>query len=156
MTSTPDPFSAPPPEGSQPAWGPAPGWDAAPPPQPGYGTPPQSWGPDGPPARPGEETVWAVLAHLSFFVVAVLGPLVIYLIKKDDSPFSRHHAAEALNFHLTLTIAAIVSALLVIVLIGILLLLAVAVFGVVCTVIAAVKAGQGRPYRYPLTFHFVS
>jgi uncharacterized Tic20 family protein len=97
-----------------------------------------------------------VLTHLSYFVLGLVAPLVVYLVKKDTSPFVRQHAAEALNFHLTLTLAVIVSALLVLLLIGILLLFVVLIGGAVLAIVAAVAAGKGETYRYPLTIRFVS
>ena len=118
--------------------------------QPGYGGAPYGQGP-----RP-EDTVWSVLAHLSIFVFALLGPLVLYLVFKDTSPMTRHHAAEALNFHLTLLIASIVATVLVVVLIGFVLLLALFVYSIVLAIVAAVAAGNRQPYRYPLTIRFVS
>ena len=109
----------------------------------------------GPQGRP-EDTTWAVLAHLSIFVFGLIGPLVIYLIYKDQSPFTRHHAAEALNFHITLTIASFVSAILMLLVIGFFMIFAVFVFGMVMGVIAAVAAGKRESYRYPLTIRFVN
>ena len=103
-----------------------------------------------------EDTTWSILAHLSIFVLGLIGPLVIYLIYKDTSPFTRHHAAEALNFHLTLLIATLVSFVLIFVVIGFVLLPAVIVAGWVLGVIAAVAAGNRTLYRYPLTIRFVS
>jgi hypothetical protein len=142
---------APPPgwEQQQPqGWGPPPAWQ-----QPGQwsGAPAPSGGPTS-----SEDTTWAVLVHLSIFVLSLLGPLVIYLVKKDSSPFVRQHAAEALNFHITLLIAGIVSTVLVLVLIGILLLLALLVVGAVFAIIAAIAASKGQPYRYPMTLRLVS
>ncbi|MDT7570359.1 MAG: hypothetical protein QOE05_533 [Actinomycetota bacterium] len=116
---------------------------------PGWNAPPSGWQP------PAEDTTWAVLAHLSFFALGLIAPLVIYLVKKDESPFSRHHAAEALNFHITLAIAGIVSAVLILVLIGILLLVVVFIGGAVLSVVAALAAGRREWYRYPLTIRFV-
>jgi len=113
---------------------------------------PMGYGPQG---RP-EDTTVAVLSHLSIFVLGLIGPLVAYLVYKDQSPFTRHHAAEALNFHITLTIAMFVSAILTLVLIGIFMLFAVFIFGMVMGVIAAVAAGKREPYRYPMTIRFVS
>jgi hypothetical protein len=118
-----------------------PTWDAPPP---GWGGQPQS-----------EDTVWAVLAHLSIFVFALLGPLVIYLVKRDTSPFTRYHAAEALNFHITLTIATVISAILVLVLIGLFLLAVIWIAGIVLGILAAIAAGKGQTYRYPFTLRFV-
>ena len=113
---------------------------------------PPAWGP--PPQ--GEDTLWAVLAHLSVFAFPFLGPLVIYLVKRDESPFTRQHAAEALNFHITVLIASIVSAVLMLVLIGFLLLAVVVIGSMVLGIVAAVAAGRGQPYRYPLTLRLVS
>ena len=144
------------PQYGQPGYGQPPGYG------PGYGAP--AYGPAGygqPPAQGGpvrpEDVTWAVLGHLSIFVgLALVGPLIAYLVQKDASPFVRHHAAEALNFHITLTIAMIVSAVLMLLLVGFLLLIALFVVGAVLAIVAAVAAGNRQSYRYPLTIHFVS
>ena len=106
---------------------------------------------------PQEDTTLSVLVHLSWFAFGFLGPLVVFLISKDDpaKPMTRHHAAQALNFHLTLLIGFVVSAVLVLVLIGLLLLLVLFVYGTVLSITAAVAAGRREPYRYPLTIQFV-
>lgn len=96
-----------------------------------------------------------MLAHLSIFAFAFIAPLVIYLVKKDESPFTRHHAAEALNFHITLAIAVIVSFILIFVLVGIFLLIGLVIAGPVLGIIAALAAGRREAYRYPLTIRFV-
>lgn len=104
----------------------------------------------------------AVLCHLLTFCGYVIpfgnivGPLIIFLIKKDQSPFIREHAVEALNFQISLTLYAIISAVLVIIVVGFLLLAAVAIVGVVFTIIAAISASEGKTYRYPLTIRLVS
>lgn len=103
-----------------------------------------------------DDSIWAILAHLSIFAFPLLGPLVIYLVKRDTSPFVRQHAAEALNFHITLAIASFVSAILVLVLIGILLLIAISIGGVVLAIVAAITANNRQPYRYPMTWHLIS
>lgn len=138
-----------------------------------YGSPPPGWGPPpGPPPQPwqgqggwqahpgapvaGDDTTWALLAHLSYFVLGLIGPLVIYLVKKDTSPFVRGHAAEALNFHITLTIAVFASFLLMIVIIGFVLLPLIVIAGAVYAVLAAIAANRGQAYRYPLTLRLVS
>lgn len=125
-----------------------------------------------PPAAPGnardDSRNFALAAHLSallsLFVLGFVfvGPLVVYLIKKDD-PFVRAHSAEALNFNLSVMLYAIILAvvglLLVIVVVGVLvwlLWIPLAVAWLVLVVIAAVKAGQGEAYRYPLTIRFVN
>jgi uncharacterized Tic20 family protein len=125
-----------------------------------------------PPASPqnarDDSRNFALAAHLSallsiFFVgFSFIGPLVIYLAKKDD-PFVRGHAAEALNFNLSFLLYAvilgIVGVILLIVLVGILVLLALLPLGLLWLVlicVAAAKAGSGQTYRYPLTIRFVN
>ncbi len=98
-----------------------------------------------------------MLAQLSIFAFGLIGPLVLFLVVKDDpgKQFTRHHALEALNFHITLAIAGVVSAILVIVLIGILMLAALGVAGVVLGIVAAVAASRRESYRYPFTLRLV-
>ncbi|HUR51287.1 MAG TPA: DUF4870 domain-containing protein [Mycobacteriales bacterium] len=113
--------------------------------------PPQAYGP------PQEDVTLSVLVHLSLFAFGLIGPLVVFLITRDDpqKPMTRHHAAEALNFHLTLLIAGIVSLLLVLVLIGLVMLLVLGIWATVLAIVAAVAAGRREPYRYPLTIRVV-
>jgi uncharacterized Tic20 family protein len=111
---------------------------------------------------------WAMFAHLSAFLAALvglsfLGPLVIYLVKKDESPFVADQAREALNFNLSVLIyglaLGIATFVLFIVLIGLLLipvLIALGIAWIVLTIVAAVKANNGEAYRYPLTIRMVS
>ena len=108
------------------------------------------------PAGPvGDDKTLAILAHVLTLIAGFLAPLIIYLVKKDDSPYVRHHAAQALNFQLSIIIYAIVSFILILVLIGILLLLALGVGAFVLTIVAAIKASNGEWYRYPLAIPFV-
>lgn len=109
---------------------------------------------------------FALAAHLSallslFIGFPFVGPLVIYLVKRDD-PFVRAHAAEALNFNLSVMLYGIalfvVGLILLIVIVGVLvwlLLIPLGIAWLVFVIIAAVKAGQGEAYRYPLTIRFV-
>jgi uncharacterized protein len=103
----------------------------------------------------GEEKGWALGAHLSALVAQFIGPLLIFLIQGPKSPFVRAHAAEALNFNLTVTIYFVASLVLMLVLVGFVTMLAAMVLWFVCTIIATVKAGNGEGYRYPLTIRFV-
>lgn len=105
-----------------------------------------------------QERQWALFAHLSAllgFIIPfgnVIGPLVIWQIKKADMPFVDEQGKEALNFQITVTVAALASILLMLLFIGFLLLPLVAIAALVLTVIAAVKANGGEHYRYPLTW----
>lgn len=110
-----------------------------------------------------EERNWGMLAHilaLSGYLFIpfgnVIAPLVIYLMKKDQSPFVADQARESLNFQISMTIYMIVAGILIIVLVGILLLGALYLAGIVLTILASLKASNGVAYRYPLTLRFVS
>lgn len=98
----------------------------------------------------------AMLIHVTGIFTGFVGPLIIWLIKKDESAFVDRHGKTALNFFITLTIAAFVSVILIIVLIGLLLLLAVMVVGIVFPIMAAIKANNGEEYTYPLSIKFLS
>lgn len=102
-----------------------------------------------------DEKTLALLAHIITLVSSFLGPLIIYLIKKDDSKFVAEHAKESLNFQITMALAAIVSAILIIVLIGILLLWLVSIATVVLVIIATIKASEGKQYRYPFCIRLI-
>jgi uncharacterized Tic20 family protein len=124
---------------------------------PGYG--------GGPPELPPlsqDERNWGMLSHLAAlagFVIPfgnIVGPLVVWLIKKDQMPFVDDQGKESLNFQISVTIYMIVSLVLVFVLIGILLLIAVVIFSLVMLIVAAVKANSGEAYRYPLCIRFLS
>ena len=97
----------------------------------------------------------AILAEALGIITGFLGPLVIYLINGDKDPYVRHHASEALNFHLTMLIAFIVSAVLLIVLIGIVLLPIVAIMSLVFSILGTIAASKGEWYRYPISIRMV-
>ncbi len=108
-----------------------------------------------------EDRNWGLIAHLSSLsgliipLGSVLGPLIVYLVKKDQSAFGTDCAKEALNFNITVVIAAIVCAILWLVFVGILLSVALFFVWLVLTIIAAVRASEGTSYRYPATIRFV-
>ena len=110
---------------------------------------------------------WAMLAHLSALsalvtgVGSIIGPLVVWLIKKDEYPFVNDQGKEALNFHLTMLIAYVALGLLTCVTIGfgalltVPLMIVVAIFEMVFSIVAGVQANQGVAYRYPLTIRMI-
>ncbi len=102
-----------------------------------------------------EDRIWALLAHLSFFVLTLIGPLIIWLIKKDDSPFVEDQAKEALNFQLSVMLVTLGLGLLFWLVIPMFLIPIVAIGSLVFTVLAAVQAGQGIAYRYPLNIRMI-
>jgi len=108
-----------------------------------------------------DEKNWGMFCHLASFVGVIIpfgniiGPLVIWVMKKDEYPFVDDQGKESLNFQITMVIAYIVCFLLTFVVIGIFLFFIVAIFALVVTIIAIVKSSQGVVYRYPLTIRFI-
>ena len=109
------------------------------------------------------ERNWAVAAHLSGLSLYlgipfgnILGPLVVWLIKKDESPYAEQQAKEALNFQISLTIYGIVAALLAFVFIGFLLIPVLFVLQIVLTIVATIRVSEGKAYEYPLTIRLIS
>jgi uncharacterized protein len=115
------------------------------------------------PAPTESERTWGMLAHLSAFIGlvipllgSVLGPLAVWIARRDTSAFVAAHAREALNFNITVLLAAIACMLLMLVFVGFLLGTALFVAWLVMTLIAAIKASEGESYRYPISLRFVS
>jgi len=97
----------------------------------------------------------AMFAHLSPLFLGILGPLLIWLLKKDDDPFIDEQGKEALNFHISVMIYAAACIPLVFIFIGIFALLAVGIGSLVLAIIAGIKANEGEHYRYPLTIRLI-
>lgn len=143
-----------------------------------------------PPPNPGEvsesERHWAAIAHMGALILAlltswmagvagVIGAGVVYLIKRDDSPFVAAHAKEAINFNLSMLLYVVAAIIIGVVLLGVtvltlgigilltapaglvllLALAALAVMWLVCGILATIKAYQGEAYRYPLTIRLL-
>ncbi|MCW1921672.1 DUF4870 domain-containing protein [Luteolibacter arcticus] len=116
-----------------------------------------------------EERTWALVAHLSALTGlftgfgAIVGPLIVWLIKKDTMPYAAAEAKEALNFNISwflwTIILSAVAFVLSFVLIGFLLWPLVFLLGIawlILCIVAGVQANDGRGYRYPLTVRFIS
>jgi len=108
-----------------------------------------------------EERMWAMIVHLSaligFFIPLgnVLGPLIIWLWKREEGAYFDAHGKEALNFNISVTIYAAISSLLLIVFIGALLLVALFLFWIIFIILAAVRINEGKVFQYPLIFRFI-
>jgi uncharacterized Tic20 family protein len=102
-----------------------------------------------------DEKTMAILSHVLTLVSSFLAPLIIYLIKKDDSPYAAEHAKESLNFQITMAILFIVSFILVFILIGILLIWLLSIANLVLVIIATIKASENKMYRYPINFRLI-
>ena len=109
-----------------------------------------------------DEKTWGMLAHLSAlagFVIpfgSIIGPLIVWLMKKDEMPFVNDQGREALNFQITVGIGFIICFVLMFVLIGIPLMFALVIFTLVMTIIAAVEANKGNSYRYPFALRLIT
>ncbi|MCJ7841154.1 DUF4870 domain-containing protein [Lederbergia sp. NSJ-179] len=101
------------------------------------------------------DRVLAAVIYIISFLTAFIGPLVIWLIKKDESAFIDYHGKEYMNFFISYAVYGIVASILMFVLIGFILAPIVAVAGTVFTIIAAVKAYDGQAYRIPLIFRII-
>ncbi len=103
----------------------------------------------------GEERTMAILSHILNLVAPLIAPLVIYLIKKDESAYVAEHAKESLNFQITMAICFMISTILTIVIIGAFLLVILGFLSLVLVIIATVKANDNKMYRYPINFRFI-
>jgi uncharacterized Tic20 family protein len=97
----------------------------------------------------------AMLCHLLAIFTGFLGPLIIWLIKKDETPFVDDQGKEALNFQLTVLIAMVVSGFLFVICIGPFVMMGVGIANLVFCILAAVKTSKGEAYRYPVNIRFI-
>ncbi|MFZ9991530.1 MAG: DUF4870 domain-containing protein, partial [Opitutales bacterium] len=86
---------------------------------------------------------------------SLIGPLIVWLIKKDESTFIDKQGRELLNFQISLLIYFLVSFVLCLVIIGFVLVGVLAIASLILTIIGLVKATEGKIYRYPLTIRML-
>ena len=100
-----------------------------------------------------DEKTMAILSHVLTFVAPILAPLIIYIIKKNESEFVAYHAKESFNFQLTfvLIILALVFTVLGIIFLGWI----VGIYSVVLVIMATVRASEGKLYKYPFSIKFI-
>jgi uncharacterized protein len=119
---------------------------------------------DQPPAAspaPSQSKTWDMLCHLSAlagFIIPfgnIIGPVLVWQIKKNEFPSVDVHGKESVNFQISVVIYAFIGFLLTFVLIGIPLLVLLALGSLVLIVIASIKANNGEAYRYPATIRFL-
>lgn len=109
-----------------------------------------------------DSRMWGMLCHLAALVGFIgipigniLGPLVVWLIKREGNPFVDANGKESLNFQISMTIYGFVAGILVFVLIGIPLLILLVLADLILLIVAAMKANGGESYRYPATIRFI-
>lgn len=108
-----------------------------------------------------EERTYGMVSHFASFAGfiipfgSVLGPLIVWQMKKNESEYVDYHGKEALNFQLTMMIAFFIAFVLIFVLIGIPLVIGLAIFDFIMVIIAGIKANDGVHFRYPLSIRFI-
>lgn len=134
--------------------------------------PPESVVPPSSDLPSADQRQWALFAHLSALIGLIItgawfgwgcfiGPLVIWLVKKDTMPFVDDQAKEALNFNITVAIVLAALKVLAVITLGLGMLIAIPVGIVVCvawlvfTIIAGIRANEGERYRYPYTLRLI-
>jgi len=108
-----------------------------------------------------DERTFSMLCHLSALSGLIIpfghiiGPLVVWLLKKEEFPEVDRQGKAALNFQLSLTIYSIIAGILVIFLVGFVLLGAIFLLGLILTIIASVKSSNGERFEYPLSINLI-
>lgn len=108
-----------------------------------------------------DERIWGMLCHLSAlagFIIPfgnVIGPLLVYSMKKDEYTFVADQGKESLNFQISMLIYLAISVVAIILLVGIFFLIFIPLISLILTVVAAVRANDGEWYRYPLCIRFI-
>ena len=105
---------------------------------------------------------WNALCHASallgvflHFPGHLLGPLIVWLVKRGDSPEIDAHGKESLNFQISMLIYNVVAGVLCLVLIGFALLLILHILNLVLVIVASIQASEGKLYRYPITIRLI-
>lgn len=113
-------------------------------PQPYYGSPPST-----------DDKNLATVAHVLGIFTSFVGPLVIWLVRKDQSPFLDDQGKEALNFQLTLLIGYLIAAVTTVICIGPFIAIGLSVVAIVFGIMGAVATNKGEAYRYPVNIRFI-
>jgi uncharacterized Tic20 family protein len=113
--------------------------------------------PAAPPVADGNDKLWIILCHLSLILGAgIVLPLIVFLVKREESPLVAEHAKEVLNFHISLIIWSIVAWFGFFICVGFPLLIALGLMAFICAIIGAVRASEGGFYRYPMTLRLIT
>lgn len=101
-----------------------------------------------------DEKTLAILSHILCVVVGLgfIPPLIIYLLKKDESAYVKAHSLESLNFQITLLLICLI---LIITIVGLLFLWVIGIINLILVIIATIKASENKMYRYPINFRLI-
>ncbi len=105
---------------------------------------------------PGDEKLWAMLVHLGGIFFHFLPALIGYFVLRDRGPFLREHTRAALNFQLTVLLGYIIGVFTLWIVVGFVIVMAVAVLNIVFSILAAIAANRGELYTYPVALKFLS
>ncbi len=97
----------------------------------------------------------ALLAHLGTMFGGFIVPLILWIVKKDESKFVAEHARKSLNFQLSMLIYAVVCIIMVFFIVGIFLMAALGIFATIVMIVASVAASKGEDYDYPMCIDFI-
>lgn len=97
----------------------------------------------------------AMLAHLLGIFTGFLGALVVWLVKKESSPYIAQESAEALNFQLTVMIGYVICSVLSVILIGLVMFPLLYIVNIVFCILGAIASSKGTGYRYPIALRLI-
>ena len=107
--------------------------------------------------------IWNILCHASallgvflHFPGHLLGPLIVWLAKRDDSPEIDAHGKESMNFQISMLIWNVIAGILCLILIGIPILILLHILNIIFVIVASIQASEGKLYRYPLAIRLIS
>jgi len=107
------------------------------------------------------ERNWAMFCHLSAFAGfffpfgGIVGPLICWLSRKDESQWIDQNGKASLNFQLSILLYIVLTIPLVLIIIGIPIIIMLGTLKIICIIIASVKAAKGEEFRYPLSIPFI-
>jgi len=107
------------------------------------------------------ERNWAMLCHLSAFAGyffpfgGIIGPLICWLTRKDESQWVDQNGKQSMNFQLSILMYMVLSIPLIIIIVGIPIIIFLGFLEVICIIIASVKASKGEEFKYPVTIPFI-
>lgn len=102
-----------------------------------------------------DDRLLACLIYVTSFFTAIIGPLLIWIIKREESELINFHGKQYFNFFISYTIYLVISSILMLILIGFILTPIFAILAFVFTIVGAVKAFNGEQYRIPLAIQFL-
>lgn len=98
----------------------------------------------------------ATVTHLGGTVFSFIPGLLVWALKKDDSPYIANQAKEALNFQITVLIAQFIAGILVMILVGFIFIGIIWLLNIVFCILAAISTSKGETYRYPFCLRLIN